>query len=100
MYKTIIIKFSWLGIGDMIVLLLIKISGGQLSCDKRGKTFSWSYTAHKKALSSACKEPPTKGQGGEGSLAIHHPTGILAAFSPLLLMNLKSFSTINVLQCS
>ncbi|KAF5940505.1 hypothetical protein HYC85_021672 [Camellia sinensis] len=53
-----------------------------------------------KALSKACKDPPTKGCGGVGSLAIHHPTGILTAFIPLHDMKLKSSSTMNVFQCS
>lgn len=50
------------------------------------------YCAQVKALSNACSEPPTKGFGGVGSYAIHHPTGILTAFKPLDDMNLKSSS--------
>lgn len=52
--------------------------------------FSFTYCAHVKALSKAFKEPPTKGFGGVGSLAIHHPTGILTAFRPFDDKNLKS----------
>jgi hypothetical protein len=42
----------------------------------------WAYSAHKKALSNAFKDPPTQGCGGVGSLAIHHPTGILTELIP------------------
>lgn len=59
--------------------------------ESRGRV---SYSAHVKALSNAWREPPAKGFGGFGSLAIHHPTGILTAFNPLFAMNLKSSSTI------
>jgi hypothetical protein len=63
-------------------------------------SFNWSprrcrvytYSAQLNALSKAWREPPTKGSGGLGSLAIHHPTGILTAFSPLDAMKLKSLS--------
>lgn len=40
------------------------------------------YCAQEKALSNAFNDPATKGLGGFGSLAIHHPTGILTALSP------------------
>jgi hypothetical protein len=50
------------------------------------------YCAHVKALSSAAKDPPTKGLGGFGSWAIHHPIGILTAFNPFCDMNMKSSS--------
>lgn len=53
-----------------------------------------------KALSNASNDPPTKGLGGFGSLAIHHPTGILTAFKPFSDMNLKSSSVMYVLQWS
>lgn len=58
------------------------------------------YSAHEKALSKVSKEPPTKGHGGVGSLAIHHPTGILTAFRPFWDTNLKSSSTMKLFQCS
>lgn len=58
------------------------------------------YFAHLKALSNAAKDPPTYGLGGVGSLAIHHPTGILTAFNPFSDINLKSVSVMNVVQCS
>jgi hypothetical protein len=51
-----------------------------------------SYFAHVKALSKACREPPTNGFGGVGSCAIHHPTGILTAFRQFDDMNPKSSS--------
>jgi hypothetical protein len=51
-----------------------------------------------KALSSAAKDPPTKGLGGFGSWAIHHPTGILTAFNPFCDMNMKSCSVMYVFQ--
>jgi hypothetical protein len=54
------------------------------------------YSAQSNALSRAWSEPPTKGRGGFGSLAIHHPTGIRTAFSPLDDMKLKSLSTMKV----
>lgn len=63
-------------------------------------TTTTTYSAHLKALSRAWREPPTYGAGGLGSLAIHHPTGILTAVSPLDAKNLKSSSTMYVLQCS
>lgn len=67
--------------------------------ERWGRAEDWvTYSAHVKALSSACREPPTNGFGGFGSLAIHHPTGIRTAFKPLLAMNLKSSSTIYVFQ--
>lgn len=53
-----------------------------------------------KALSNAAKDPPMYGLGGVGSLAIHHPTGILTAFNPFSDMNLKSSSVMKVVQCS
>jgi hypothetical protein len=53
---------------------------------------SKTYCAHVKALSSAAKDPPTKGLGGFRSWAIHHPTGILTAFNPFCDMNMKSSS--------
>ena len=58
------------------------------------------YSAHVNALSKAFREPPTNGAGGLGSLAIHHPTGILTALSPFAAMKAKSRSTIYVLQWS
>ncbi|PON65305.1 hypothetical protein PanWU01x14_118220 [Parasponia andersonii] len=51
-----------------------------------------SYCAQVKALSRICEESPTKGLGGVGSNAIHHPTGILTAVIPLVDMKLKSSS--------
>lgn len=56
------------------------------------------YSAQRNALSRAWRDPPTKGRGGCGSLAIHHPTGILTAVSPLDAMKLKSLSVMNVRQ--
>ena len=56
------------------------------------------YCAQMKALSNAANDPPTKGLGGFGSLAIHHPTGILTAFKPFADMNLKSSSVMYVFQ--
>jgi len=56
------------------------------------------YWAQVKALSKEAKAPPTKGFGGDGSWAIHHPTGILTAVNPFSDMNLKSSSVINVFQ--
>ena len=56
------------------------------------------YSAQLNALSKAWRDPPTKGSGGSGSLAIHHPTGTLTAFSPLDAMKLKSLSVMYVLQ--
>jgi hypothetical protein len=47
-------------------------------------TASKTHSAHLKALSRDCKDPPTKGAGGFGSYAIHHPTGILTVFIPFL----------------
>jgi hypothetical protein len=47
-----------------------------------GYRWRWAYSAHKKTLSNAFKDPPTQGCGGVGSLAIHHPTGILTELIP------------------
>ena len=56
------------------------------------------YSAQRNALSKARRDPPTNGRGGRGSLAIHYPSGILTAFSPLDAMKLKSLSVMNVRQ--
>jgi len=53
-----------------------------------------------KALSSAANDPPTKGLGGFGSWAIHHPTGILTASKPFCDINLKSSSVMYEFQWS
>jgi len=56
------------------------------------------YCPQLNALSKNWTEPPTKGRGGLSPRAIHHPTGILTAFSPLDAINSKSLSAMNVPQ--
>lgn len=83
---------------DLSKLTLNVYTNGYITCLQVTIFMSWTYCAHVKALSSAAKDPPTKGLGGFGSLAIHHPTGTLTAFNPFSDMNLKSSSTMYVLQ--